>query len=62
LILEKSDKIIICIPYDQELMRYNQELLGHKSSKTTGIYNHVSTRNLSAIKSPLDSFLKGSKT
>jgi len=43
-------------------MRYNQELLGHRSSKTTGIYNHVSTRNLSEIKSPLDSFLKGSKT
>ena len=31
-----------------------QEILGHKSSKTTEIYTHVSARNLGAIKSPLD--------
>jgi len=35
-------------------LRYIQELLCHKSSKTTGIYTHVSTKNLSKIKSPLD--------
>ena len=35
-------------------LRYTQELLGHKSSKTTEIYTHVSNRDLSQIKSPLD--------
>jgi integrase/recombinase XerD len=35
-------------------IRYVQELLGHKSLKTTEIYTHVSTRYIENIKSPLD--------
>lgn len=36
-------------------IRYIQDLLGHKSSKTTEIYTHVSTRELQKIHSPFDS-------
>lgn len=35
-------------------IRYIQELLGHKSTRTTEIYTHVSRRNLFAIRSPIE--------
>jgi integrase/recombinase XerD len=35
-------------------LRYIQELLGHKSSKTTEIYTHVTTQSIQKIQSPFD--------
>jgi integrase/recombinase XerD len=35
-------------------LRYIQELLGHKSSKTTEIYTHVTEKSLLKVKSPFD--------
>lgn len=39
-------------------LRYIQEMLGHKSSKTTEIYTHVSKANIVNIKSPHDTIFK----
>ncbi|PKR80960.1 integrase [Brumimicrobium salinarum] len=35
-------------------IRFIQELLGHKSSKTTEIYPHVSNKSIQNIRSPYD--------
>ena len=42
-------------------LRYIQELLGNKSSKTTEIYTHVSNNGLSQIKSLFDRLFENKK-
>jgi hypothetical protein len=39
-------------------LRYIQELLGHKSSKTTEIYTYVSSKDFMRIRNPLDQMLE----
>lgn len=39
-------------------LRYIQELLGHRSSKTTEIYTHVTEKSLQKIRSPFDDLYK----
>jgi len=39
-------------------IRYIQELLGHKSSKTTEIYTYVSEKDIARIRSPLDTIMR----
>lgn len=43
-------------------IRYIQELLGHKSPKTTQIYTHVTDKRLSKIRSPLDQIMLDEKS
>ena len=35
-------------------LKYIQDILGHKSSKTTEVYTHVSTKQIGKFNSPLD--------
>jgi site-specific recombinase XerD len=41
-----------------QILRYIQELLGHKSSKTTEIYIHVSEKDIARIRSSLDTIVE----
>jgi hypothetical protein len=43
-------------------LRYNWEILEHKSSKTTEIYTHASKAGMASIKSPIDTIFKREKT
>ena len=38
-------------------LRYIQELLGHRSPKTTQIYTRVTNRDIAKIQSPLDALM-----
>lgn len=40
-------------------LRYIQELLGHKSPKTTQVYTRVAEGDLARIRSPLDDLMRG---
>ena len=43
-------------------IRYIQSLLGHRSSKTTEVYTHVSKKSLANIQSPLDRIIEDENT
>jgi len=52
--------LFVTYPREREIdLKHTHSLSGNKSSRATGIYTHVGTKNLSAIKNPLDGFLTG---
>jgi len=54
-IFERARNSFATYPHESGVyLKSIQELPGHKHSKTTEIYTHMSTKNLSKIKSPLD--------
>jgi len=50
----QQDAIVVTFSYDPKFVAMVKTIEGHKSSKTTEIYTHVSTKDLGKIKSPLD--------
>jgi hypothetical protein len=72
---DPSGRITVSFPYDPLLVEKvksidgrrwhpvekHREILGHQHTKTTGIYTHLSTKNVGKIRSPLDNLnLEGS--
>jgi hypothetical protein len=51
---EETLKQILLVFRDKADIDYIQELLGHRSTRTTEIYTHVSRRNLVIIRSPIE--------
>jgi len=45
-----------------EIYKNLSDLLGHKSSKTTEIYTHVSSKDFMRIRNPLDQMLEEKKS
>jgi len=42
-------------------LRYIQEILGYKNSKTAEVYTHVSSKDFMRIRNPLDQMLQEKK-
>jgi len=57
----KEKTFAIYLLENEKDLRYIQELLGHKSSKTTEIYTHVSSKDCMMIQNPLDQILEEKK-
>ncbi|MEA3446680.1 MAG: tyrosine-type recombinase/integrase [Bacteroidota bacterium] len=53
---QEMQKIILAthLPESSVDIRITQTFPGHESTKTTGIYTHISKKHLGSIKNPLD--------
>jgi hypothetical protein len=51
-------KILVSFPYNPEFVSKVKSIVGHKSSKTTEIYTHVSEKDIARLRSPLDTIME----